>query len=180
MATFTATTTSEGVVPSPRAEVWSVLIDPELIGRLTPFVDSISADGDLWRWQLTSLPVLGTSVTPAFTEQMTFTDKSAIDYTHAPPAGKSERFGVEGHYVLSDHTDGTHLSISLEVCADLPFPRVSGPAVRAAIRAVMGSMGTGFERNLRRHLATPGGRGADPARRLRSRAARRGISKPPH
>ncbi|MGA9749457.1 MAG: hypothetical protein WBQ50_18555 [Nocardioides sp.] len=152
MGTFTATTTSHGVVPSSRAEVWSVLTDADLVARLTPFVHSISTDGDLWRWQLTSLPVLGTSVTPAFTEQMTFVETSQIDYSHAPPHGRNERYGVEGRYALADADGGTELSISLEVCAELPMPRVSGPAVRAAMGAVIGTMGAGFERNFRRHL----------------------------
>lgn len=152
MTWFTATTTSEGVVSASRADVWAALTDADLVARLTPLVHSITVDGDRWRWQLAALPVLGTSVTPAFTEQMTFTDKSRIDYTHAPRAGKPERYGVEGRYDLADTDAGTELYITLSVSADLPMPRVSGPAVRAAMRRVMATMGAGFERGLRKHL----------------------------
>ena len=57
-----------------------------------------------------------------------------------------------GRYTLTDTDDGTHLAIRLEVSADLPLPKVSAPAVKAAMRAVMGTMGIGFERGFRREL----------------------------
>jgi carbon monoxide dehydrogenase subunit G len=154
MAWFTAQHTTSGVVPSPRAAVWSVLTDPDLVARLTPFVHAITSDGDLWRWEMTSLPVLGTSITPAFTERMTFRDLERIDFTHDPVHGADERTGVEGSYTLSDTDDGTHLAIVLEVRTQLPMPRAAAPAVRAAMRTVMGTMGVGFEHGFRRHLAT--------------------------
>ena len=152
MAWFTASTTSDGTVSASREQVWSVLTDPATVARLTPFVRSIEAHGDLWRWEMTSVPVLGRAFTPRFTEQMTFDRPARIDYTHAPPATAPEQAGVEGSYVLTDTGGGTHLAIELRVSADLPLPRASGPAVRAAMRAVMRTMGIGFERAFRREL----------------------------
>ena len=157
MAWFRASTTSDGVVPSSRDEVWAVLSDPDTVASITPFVRSISASGDLWRWEMTSLPVLGQAFTPCFTERMTFTDLSRIDFTHEPPAGSSERTGVEGCYTLTEVAEGTHLAIELTVDADLPMPRLAGPAVRAAMKTVMATMGVGFERSFRKQLGVPSG-----------------------
>jgi uncharacterized protein YndB with AHSA1/START domain len=155
MAWFTASTTSDGVVSAPREQVWAVLTDPATVARLTPFVRTIDADGDRWRWHMTSVPVLGRAFTPCFTERMVFDRPARIDYTHEPPAAQDERTGVEGTYLLTETPRGTHLSIELNVSADLPLPRPSGPAVRAAMRAVMGTMGIGFERAFRRELGEP-------------------------
>lgn len=157
MPWFRASTTSSGVVTASRAEVWSVLTDPSTVASLTPLVSRIHADGDLWRWEMTSVPVLGRSFTPRFTERMTFTDKSRIEFTHEPRRGAKERTGVEGCYSLEDVSQGTHLCIELTVDADLPIPRAADPAVRAAMKAVMATMGVGFERHFRRKLGEPGG-----------------------
>lgn len=156
MTWFSARTTSDGVVSASRDRVWSVLTDPHRVARLTPFVSSITADGDLWRWEMTGVQVLGRPFHPCFTERMTFDEPTRIDYTHAPPDGTHERTGVEGTYRIADQAGETHLSIELTVHADLPLPRASGPAVRAAMRAVMGTMGAGFERSFRRELARTG------------------------
>lgn len=156
MPWFSASTSSSAVVAAPRQAVWAALTDPGVVADLTPMVRSITASGDLWRWELVRVPVLGLSVAPAFTEQMTFTDGSRIDYAHAPPSGSTERTGVEGWYELADADDGgTSLAISLTVSTELPVPRVAGPAVRTAMGGVMATMGTGFSRNLRRHLGDP-------------------------
>jgi carbon monoxide dehydrogenase subunit G len=155
MAWFTASTTSDGVVSASREEVWAVLTDAATVARLTPFVRTIEADGDRWRWEMTSVPVLGRGFTPCFTERMVFDRPARIDYTHDPPEGHDERTGVEGTYLLTETPRGTHLSIELHVSADLPLPRASGPAVRTAMRAVMGTMGIGFERAFRRELGEP-------------------------
>ena len=88
MARFTATTENEAVVSADRSAVWEILTDPEALPELTPFLNEITADGDLWRWQMGRIPVLGVSVAPAFTEKMTFTPEERIEFTHAPPDGK--------------------------------------------------------------------------------------------
>ena len=155
MTWFTASTTSEGVVSASREDVWAVLTDPATIARITPFVRSIEADGDRWTWHMTSVPVLGRAFTPVFTERMVFDPPARIDYAHEPPDGATEQAGVAGRYTLTETGAGTHLAIRREVSADLPLPRVSGPAVKAAMRAVMGTMGIGFERGFRRELGEP-------------------------
>lgn len=153
MPWFSASTQSTAVVSASRHAVWQALTDPGTVASLTPLVHDITASGDRWCWQMARVPVLGVSVTPAFTEQMSFTDGFRIEYAHAPPIGSSERAGVDGWYELGDADDGgAHLAISLTVRADLPAPRAAGPAVRAAMRGVMATMGAGFSRNLLRHL----------------------------
>lgn len=152
MPWFETSTESEAVVPAPPEEIWAVLTDPDLVARLTPLVEHIEADGDTWRWQLARLPVLGVSLTPAFTEHMRFEEGRRIDYTHTPAEGHREHAGVDGWYLLERADEGTSLAIGLTVKADLPLPRISGPAVRTAMRGVMASMGAGFSRNLLRHL----------------------------
>ena len=154
MGWFRASTTSNGVVPASREEVWAVLTDPATVASMTPMVRSITpvGAGDQWRWEMTNVPVLGWSFTPCFTERMTFTDHTRIDFSHAPPPGSAERTGVEGCYTLTDVADGTHLAIELTVDAELPLPRMAGPAVRAAMKTVMATMAVGFERNFRREL----------------------------
>jgi carbon monoxide dehydrogenase subunit G len=153
MPWFSASTQSTAVVSASRDGVWKTLTDPGVVASLTPLVRDITASGDVWCWQMARVPVLGLSVTPAFTEQMTFTDGFRIEYAHAPPAGSTERAGADGWYELSDADGGgTALAISLTVKAELPVPRAAGPAVRAAMSGVMATMGAGFSRNLLKHL----------------------------
>ncbi len=153
MTTFTASTSARAVVPVPRARVWEVLVDPDLVARLTPFIGSIEPAGaDHWIWHLTGLTVLGRGFSATFTERMALDEGRRIEFTHDPPDGAQERAGVHGWYVLGDDDAGVLLEISLEICIDLPLPRVSGPAVRTAMRGVIATMGDRFSRNLLAHL----------------------------
>jgi carbon monoxide dehydrogenase subunit G len=152
MAVFRATTRAEAVVAAPRQAIWDVLADPGLVAQLTPFLKRITADGDRWRWEMSGLDVLGVKVAPAFTERMAFDEPARIDFHHEPPAGTTERSGVEGWYALSDVAGGTHLATSLEISLDLPLPRISSPAVTAAMKGVMATMGDRFSTNLLDHL----------------------------
>ena len=149
---FSASTTSEAVVDAERARLWDVLTDPAALAELTPMLSSVEADGDLWRWQMVKVPVLGASLTPAFTERMVMVEHERIDFTHAPPAGADERAGVDGWYTLTDTDRGTHLATSLTVRVQLPLARVAAPAVTTAMRTVLATMGHGFARNLVRRL----------------------------
>src|SRR5687768_4034165 len=72
MNTFSAQTESDAVVPAPRSDIWAALTDPDLLPKLTPFLERIEADGDLWRWELSRIPILGVALAPCFTERMTF------------------------------------------------------------------------------------------------------------
>ncbi len=152
MTSFSASTTAEAVVPVERERVWEVLIDPTLVARFTPFVSSIKADGDHWIWTLSGLNVLGKGFSAPFTERMTLEEGKRIEFTHDPPEGTKERAGVHGWYNLSDHADGVLLETSLEICVDLPLPKVSGGAVRSTMKGVMGQMGDRFSKNLLDHL----------------------------
>jgi hypothetical protein len=153
---FSARTEARAVVGAERAEIWEALTDPGLVARLTPFVTRISERGAHWFWEMSGLQVLGVGLAPAFTEQMTFTDKERIEFSHDPPHGEKERAGAFGWYDLADHADGTTLSTRLEIALDLPLPRASAPAVHATMRGVMGQMGDRFSRNLCRHLGLEG------------------------
>ena len=48
---------------------------------------TLYVDGDRWRWEMQSVPVLGSSFNPCFTERMVFTPQERIEFTHAPPPG---------------------------------------------------------------------------------------------
>lgn len=152
MTAFSSSTTAEALVPAPREEIWAVLTDPDLLCELTPFLKRITADGDRWRWEMAALQVLGVGVSPAFTERMVFDDLERIEFHHEPPAGTTERSGVDGWYQLVEEDGGTRLATSLTITIDLPLPRVSSSAVTVAMRGVMATMGDRFSRNLLRHL----------------------------
>lgn len=152
MTRFSATNLSQAVVAVPRADIWAVLTDPELLPRLTPLLRRIETDGDRWRWHLAGLSVLGVGISPVFTERMTFTDQKRIEYTHAPPRGVTERTGAEGWYELTDVEHGTRLEISLTLHVDLPITGLARPAVTAIMEQTMQQMGDRFSANLLRHL----------------------------
>jgi carbon monoxide dehydrogenase subunit G len=156
MAIFSAKTSAQADVAAERAEIWEALADPALVARMTPFVQQIRAEGDHWHWELTGLDLLGRRLAPTFTERMVFEEQRRIEFHHEPPEGVPERAGVTGWYDLSEGPDGTtRLATSLEVCLDAPLPKVSAPAVRAAMKGVMATMGDRFSRNLLDHLGAP-------------------------
>ena len=155
MRRFSASTSAEAVVAVERDAVWAALTDPALLPRLTPFLSSIDTAGDRWTWHMGRIPVLGTSVAPAFTEEMTFTPRERIDFRHQPPDGARERAGVNGWYVLSDDERGTRLATRLEVEVELPLPGLAAPAVTLAMKGVLATMGDRFSRNLLHHLGLP-------------------------
>ncbi|MEO9138162.1 MAG: hypothetical protein ABI345_03765 [Jatrophihabitans sp.] len=152
MNRFSATTESEAVVAAPRSEIWAVLTDPVLLPKLTPLLDRIETDGDLWTWHMMQIKGLGVGISPAFTEKMVFDDRLRIDYSHCPPAGEYERTGADGWYILKDVDGGTHLSISLTLNVELPLPRAAGSAVRSVMSKTMARTGDKFSANLLEHL----------------------------
>ena len=152
MSRFTASNNSEAVVSAKRSDVWALLTDPEALPRLTPFLASIDADGDLWRWNMSRIPVLGVSVAPSFTEKMVLEPEERIAFHHAPPDGKPERAAAEGLYLLEEVDEGTKLTIELELCVELPLPRASRRAVQGVMDGVMRRMGERFAANLLREL----------------------------
>lgn len=152
MARFTASNEATAVVGAPRAAIWAALTDPDVLPRLTPMVQSIETDGDLWCWHLAHLGVLGVTVDPSFTERMVFEPPTRIAYSHQPPRGRTERAGARGSYVLEEHPQGTQLAIRILLTVELPLPRLSAPAVEGVMRTVMLQTGDRFAGNLARHL----------------------------
>lgn len=155
MSRFSATNVSQAVVAAPRADIWAAITDATLLPRLTPLLRRIDTDGDLWRWHLSGLSVLGVGISPVFTERMTFTEAKRIEYTHEPPAGTSERTGAEGWYDLTDSAGGTDLAISLTLHVDLPISGLARPAVTLVMHQTMQQMGERFSTNLQRYLGVP-------------------------
>lgn len=150
MATFSSRNQSTAVVPARREAIWAVLADPEALAELTPLVKAISADGDLWCWQLNGISALGISVAPSFTERMTFVEGERIDFKPDPP---DQRAGAVGTYVLSDEGDGaTRLAIDIAITADLPLPRAARRAVEKVMATTMTKTGDRFARNLYQRL----------------------------
>ena len=62
---FSATTVSEAVVAAPPEDIWAAITDPTVLPKLTPLLRYIEADGDLWRWDLSRINVLGIVVDPS-------------------------------------------------------------------------------------------------------------------
>ena len=155
MSTFSATNDSVAVVAADREAIWSALTNPDLLPRLTPLLRHIEHDGDLWRWEMSRVSVLGVSFSPSFTERMVFDPPRRIEYTHEPPVGRPERTGAEGWYELTEVDGGTRLRISLTVRVELPLPRAAAPAVTGVMKPVMMRTGERFAANLLRHLGVP-------------------------
>lgn len=157
MTRFSADTSSAATVTAGRKAVWDVLVDPVLLPKLTPLLSRIDAEpgGDLWRWHMVRLAVLGVGIRPVFTERMVFDDGdevSRIDFTHEPPAGATEWAGAEGHYTLRDVEGGTLLEIGLRLDVDMPLSRLAAPVVERTMRQTMLMTGDRFSANLLKHL----------------------------
>ena len=151
MNRFRARTTSDATLRSSPEQVWDVLTDPVLLPRLTPYLKSIDVDGDRWIWNLTRIPVMSATITPTFTEVMTFEKPTRIVFAHDPEK-TAERTGVEGTYLLKPDGSGTHVAIDLEIWCDLPLPRISRLAVETVMHGVVAAMGKRFASNMLRHL----------------------------
>jgi carbon monoxide dehydrogenase subunit G len=151
MTRFTAKNRSAATLRSPRAKVWKALTDPELLPKLTPYLHRIDVDGDRWTWHVAKVPLLGKSIGTTFTEVMTFEEPRRIAFTHDPER-TDEQSAVEGEYILEEAGQGTRVSIEIGVSVELPFAKMTRPAVEGGMRAVMALMGRRFASNLLRHL----------------------------
>lgn len=153
MATFSSRNQSTAVVPAKREAIWAVLSDPRALAGLTPLVKAITAEGDLWCWQLGGISALGVSVSPSFTERMTFTEGELIEFEPDPPFGPDQRAGAEGTYELSDApAGGTKLAIDITIRAELPLPRMAKRPVEKVMASTMAKTGDRFARNLYKKL----------------------------
>lgn len=156
MATFERTRRDTADVPHPVDAVWDLLVDPDLIARLTPLVSAIVVDDQgRWVWSLQRVPVPGRRLDLTMTEEMTFTPKSRIEFTHAP-LEDGVRAGADGFYELEPTDEGTRLGIELTITARLPLPGLARPAVEATMQQVLNQMGNRFAANMLRELG--GGR----------------------
>lgn len=130
-----------------------MISDATSLAELTPLIKTIDVDGDIWVWHLLGISALGVSVTPSFSELMTFDEPGEIRFTHQPPDGRSERAGASGVYTLEDLGDGsTRLSIDITLCVELPLPRLSRRVVEATMDSMMQRTGDRFATNLYRRL----------------------------
>lgn len=153
MSTYTTSTTSGATVTADVEAVWAALTDPDLLARMTPFLHRVRPEGaEHWVWELTKVPVMGTSFAFTFRERMTFEKPRRIGFTHDPEPGRHEAAGVEGWYALEPRGTGTDLATSLTITVDLPFPRLLRPAVTVAMKGVVALMEQRFSANLLQHL----------------------------
>ena len=149
---FTATRRDVAVVRSSVDEVWSLLVQPEVLVRHTPFLHAIDDLGDgLWRWQVGGIRYPGGVFTSSFTERMVFQPQRVIVFHHEP-ASEHEHAGAAGRYELTPGPDGTTLDISLGVTVRLPVPRAGAPVVGKAMDVVLAQMGKAFAAGLLKDL----------------------------
>lgn len=156
MNRFRARNRSDATLRSSPEQVWEVLIDPELLPVLTPYLKSIDVGaaqdgGVLWTWHLTRIPVMSATVMPTFTEVMTFDKPSRIGFAH-DSSKVHERTGVDGFYGVTPSGTGTHVEIDLEIWCDLPLPKISRIPVETVMSGVVAAMGRRFATNMTRHL----------------------------
>lgn len=152
LATFSSRNKSVAVVAADRTKIWSALADAKVLASLTPLVRAIDVDGEMWIWHMRGISVLGVSVTPTFTELMTFDEPSQIRFSHQPPTGRSERAGANGVYTLEDVDGSTRLSVDITLCVELPLPRLARRVVEGTMATMMQRTGDRFGVNLLRHL----------------------------
>jgi hypothetical protein len=124
------------------------------MARFTPFLKRITADGEHWIWEMSGLEVAGIGIAPVFTERMVFEEPDRIEFHHDPPAGTTEKAGVEGWYELTPTDEGTRLVTELEITLDLPLPKAMGRVVRGTMSKVVDQMGDRFSARLLAHLGT--------------------------
>jgi carbon monoxide dehydrogenase subunit G len=149
MARFESRNVSTARVPAPRADIWAIVTSPESLAELTPLIDRISADGDVWCWKLKRISALGVHVEPSFTELMTFDDGRKMTFEHRPPPATTEMAGARGVYTLADGADGgTDLSVDITIHVDLPLPAISRRAVQRVMASLMARTGDKFAENL--------------------------------
>ena len=149
MARFESRNVSTASVPAPRADIWAIVTSPESLAELTPLIDRISADGDVWCWKLKRISALGVHVEPSFTELMTFEDGRKMTFEHSPPPGATEMAGAKGVYTLADGAGGgTDLSVDITIHVDLPLPAISRRAVQRVMASLMARTGDKFADNL--------------------------------
>ena len=158
MNCFETRNISTGDVPAPREAIWEILRSPEALAELTPLLDDITVDGDLWCWKMSGISALGVEVAPSFTERMVFDPMESIRFTHEPPPDVNQLAGANGLYTLErldDHT--TRLCIDITLHVHLPLPKLSRRAVERVMWSTMGRTGDVFGKRLYARL------GIDPA-----------------
>ena len=151
MTRFSASNKSAATLKSSQKDVWAALTDPQLLPKLTPYLQRIDVDGDRWTWHVTKIPVLGKNIGSTFTEVMTFDEPTRIGFAHDKDK-TDEQTAVDGEYQLEEQPDGTRVSIEIGVAVELPFPNAMRRPVERTIKTVMAGMGKVFARNLLRHL----------------------------
>ncbi|CAN5360741.1 hypothetical protein BH23ACT9_BH23ACT9_16170 [soil metagenome] len=159
MPTFSQTVLSDDRIKATPEEVWAVLVDPVMLAKLTPLVDTITVEGERWTWRLTTVNGLGLTAAPEFTTVMRLGEGRRIDFEPDPQSG--ERATAKGFLTVDVDGDETILAIDVTASVDLPLPRMMSKPVRSIMFSTMKAGGSRFARNLLRHLGNPSHRGLD-------------------
>lgn len=155
MTEFTARNRSTAVVHADRERIWQALTDPTLLAQMTPYLRRVDIDGDVWRWSMVKLSVLGVRFDPSFSALMKLDKPREIDFTPAP-GHEDDTSRVEGTYLLEEargEESSTQLTIDLTITVDLPLPRAARGGVRRAMEVVIGYMGKKYGDNLTRWVS---------------------------
>ena len=139
--------------------IWQVLVDPVLLARMTPLVDAIMVDGDLWRWRLVKVNGVGLTAAPEFTTLMRLEGGRRIDFDPAPEA--DDRASARGFLTVDGDGRTTTLAIDVTATVELPLPRAMARPVNRVMYQTMKAGGSRFARNLLAHLGDPPHRGLD-------------------
>ena len=121
---FTARTEAKAVVAAERQAIWDALVDPGLLARMTPFVKSITADGDRWLWQMAaSTSSASGSPRRSPSRWSSPSPTASTSATTRRPASSEQRRRRRVVRTLADARAAPSWCTSLADHAELPLPR---------------------------------------------------------
>lgn len=147
---FSVTGREEVLIDQEIDEVWSVLLQPDVWVRHTPFLRAITVlDEDHWQWEIAGVAWPGGTIGAVMTERMRRISPRCLTFTQLP-GDRPEVAGADGRFDLSPvlGNRSTLLDVTMTVTARLPLPRSGSAVVQAAMRQVLTQMLKAFVRGL--------------------------------
>lgn len=123
------------LIQAPRARVWELLNDPEVLARCAPGVTELRRDGDD-RFAATFTVALG-PVKGAFKARIDLTDKTPLEAMTLKLSAQSPvgNVGATGRITLADEGDGTRVAWSGEPQLMGMLASVGGRFAQSAAKA---------------------------------------------